>query len=80
MNIETIAKPVLFKTPERQIPRTKYIWYEGSKYYRTATWHGQKIYIIQFHGVNKMHIEIVWSKEQYIAEVDDCEFEFKEAN
>lgn len=59
--------------PNRDIPRTKYIWWGECKYHRTAQYHGSKIYIIQFLGDTRMEIEYL-SGEQYIVDVDDEKF------
>lgn len=59
--------------PNRDIPRTEYIWWGGCKYHRTAQYHGSKIYIIQFLGDIRMEIEYP-SGEQYIVDVDDEKF------
>jgi len=67
---------ILYPNPD--VPRTRYIWYGGCKYRRTAEYHGSKIYIVQFIGEAKMQIEYASTKEQYIVDVDDEKFVFTE--
>ena len=59
------------------LKRTRAIFYQGDKYHRRCNWHGQRVYIVCFLGVNKCQIELA-NGDQKIVVVDDEKFELKE--